>query len=124
MIGDPVLARALRTLEQQDKQVQGHPIRIRSADSASQVDDAQILFVGAAAVSELARLRVRTEGKPVLLVGDSEGLAKRGVAINFFVKPDILGSGGRLRFEINPRALAGRRLNVSAQLYDVADIVR
>jgi hypothetical protein len=124
VIGDPVLARALRALEQQDKQVQGHPIRIRSADSASQVDDAQILFVGAAAVSELPRLRVRTEGKPVLLVGDSPGFAKRGVAINFFLAQDILGESRRLRFEINPKALADRQLRVSAQLYDVAEIVR
>jgi hypothetical protein len=58
------------------------------------------------------------------LVGDSPGFAKRGVAINFFLDPDILGDSRRLRFEINPKALAGRQLRVSAQLYDVAEIVR
>jgi hypothetical protein len=124
VIADPALARALRALERPDKQVQGRPIRVRAVTSGDRVDGAQILFIGAAAASELSRLRARTAGQPVLLVGDSPGFAKRGVAINFFLDPDILGDSRRLRFEINPKALAGRQLRVSAQLYDVAEIVR
>jgi hypothetical protein len=46
------------------------------------------------------------------------------VAINFFLRRDILGEGERLRFEINPDNVKGRGLKVSAQLYDVAEIVR
>jgi len=124
VIADPALALGLRALEQPDKQVQGRPIRVRNLASGDRIDGAQILFIGAAAASELSRLRARTAGQPVLLVGDSPGFAKRGVAINFFLDPDILGDGRRLRFEINPKALAGRQLRVSAQLYDVAEIVR
>ena len=92
--------------------------------SGDRTDGAQILLIGAAAAGELSRLRARTEDKPMLLVGDSPGFAKRGVAINFFLAPDILGDSRRLRFEINPKALADRQLRVSAQLYDVAEIVR
>lgn len=124
VIADPDLARALRALERPDKQVQGRPIRVRALTSGSQVDDAQILFIGASAAGELSRLSARTAGQPVLLVGDSPGFAKRGVAVNFFLDPDILGDSRRLRFEINPQALADRQLTVSAQLYDVAEIVQ
>ncbi len=123
VIGDPGLAAALRVLERSDKQVQGRPIAVRAHEVADEIGDCQVLFIGAAAVADLPRIRAQTEGRPVLLIGDSRGLAERGVAINLFLKPDILGAGHRLRFEISPRALKGRGLKVSAQLYDVAKVV-
>jgi hypothetical protein len=124
VLRDPGLAEALRALERPDKEAEGRPIRVRALDAASGFGDAQILFVGAQALAELPRILEGTRGKPVLLVGDSPGLAKQGVAINFFLKPDILGAGKQLRFQINPEALEGRGLKVSADLYDVAQIVR
>ena len=123
VIGDAPLAEALRTLEQPDRQARGQPIRIRASDSVGTIDDCQMLFVGAAAVGELPRIRALTAGKPILLVGDSAGLAGRGVAINFFLKPDILGKGQQLRFAIDPKALKARGFRVAAQLYEVAEIV-
>jgi hypothetical protein len=124
VVGDPALGRALRVLEQPDKRAQGRSIRVRAIDRAGEVGDSEILFVGAGALSQLPRLRAQTSDRPVLLVGDSPGLARQGVAINFFLKPDILGGGQRLRFEVDPNALSGRGLKVSAQLFDVAEIVR
>jgi hypothetical protein len=124
VVGDPDLAEALKVLERRGKRAEGRPIRVRVADAASNLDDVQILFVGARAVTDLPRIRSDTEGKPILLVGDSAGLARRGVAINFFLKPDIVGDGQRLRFEINPSVLTGRGLDVMADLYDVAEIVQ
>lgn len=122
VVGDPAMAAALRTLEARGKTAQGRPIRVRTGAAA--VADAHILFIGAAAVPGLGRLLRASDGRPVLLVGDSPGLARRGVAINFFLQRDVLGEGRRLRFEMNPAALRGRGLTVSAQLYDVAEIVR
>jgi len=126
VLGDPDMAQALLALERQQKQAQRRPIRIHRAVGPNDpaIDDAQILFVGKAAVDRLPAILQRTRDRPVLLVGDSHGLAERGVGINFFLQPDILGGGERLRFEINPKALAGRGLRVSAQLYDVAEIVQ
>jgi len=125
VLRDPGLADALRALERPDKDAEGRPIRVRALTAvAADVGDAQILFVGAPALPELRRILAGTRGKPILLVGDSPGLAKQGVAINFFLKPDILGAGKQLRFQINPAALEGRGLKVSADLHDVAEIVQ
>lgn len=82
-----------------------------------------MLFIGTAALADLPRLLEQTAGRPMLSVGDGRGLAGRGVAIGLYLKPDILGTGSRLRLEINRRALEGRGLKVSAQLYDVAEVV-
>ena len=122
VLGDPALATALRALERTQKDVQGRPIRVIS--DPERIGASQLLCIGAGAVDRLPALARAAAGRPVLLVGDSPELARRGVAINIFREPDILGEGERLRFEINPAALAGRELRVSAQLYDVAEIVR
>jgi hypothetical protein len=79
---------------------------------------------GADAAPSLGAVLAATDGEPVLLVGDSPGLAGRGVAINFFLKPDILGDGHRLRFQIDPSVLKGRGLKVMSDLYDVGEVVR
>jgi hypothetical protein len=124
VLDDPELAAALAVLEGPEKHAEGRRIRIRAIRSPAPVGPAQILFIGADAASALGAVLGRTRGEPVLLVGDSPGLARRGVAINFFRKPDILGDGERLRFEINPSALKGRGLKVLSDLYDVGEVVR
>ncbi len=128
VIGDDALGEALRTLEREQRRAEERPIGIRVIESRvtasrQRFEDCQILFIGAAAQGQLDRILAAVASRPVLLVGDSPGLARRGVAINFFLKPDILGEGERLRFEMNPAALAGRGLKVSSQLYEVARVL-
>jgi hypothetical protein len=50
-------------------------------------------------------------------------MAGRGVAIELFRKPDVFRKTERLRFRIDPEAIKGRGLTVSAQLYDVAEVL-
>lgn len=122
VLGDPAMATALTALQRADKRAQDRRIRVSTA--SGDAAGSQILFIGAGAMGQLPALLDATAGRPVVLVGDTPGLARRGVAINFFLRRDILGEGERLRFEINPDNLKGRGLKVSAQLYDVAEIVR
>lgn len=124
VIGDDPLAEALGVLEREGRRVGDAPIRILRAETVSQIGDARILFVGSAATDRLGAILEAVAGRPVLLVGDAPGLVGRGVAIGFFLKRDILGEGERLRFAIDPLAIAGRGLKVSARLYDVAEIRR
>lgn len=112
------------SLEAPDKRAEGRPIRILPISNVGDAAGAQILFVGKQAWPDLPRILARTRGKPILLVGDTTGMAERGVAIELFLKPDILGAGDQLRFRINPEAVDGRGLEVMADLYDVAEIVR
>jgi hypothetical protein len=122
VLGDPAMATAVTALQRADKRAQDRRIRVSTA--SGDAAGSQILFIGAGAMGQLPALLDATAGRPVVLVGDTPGLARRGVAINFFLRRDILGEGERLRFEINPDNVKGRGLKVSAQLYDVAEIVR
>jgi hypothetical protein len=123
VIGDPALAEALRPLETTGRAVGGRPIRVREHDVAARIAPAQILFIGQEASAALPEILTRTQGWPTLLIGDTPGMAGRGVAIEFFLKTDILGEGQRLRFRLAPQALRERGLNASAQLYDVAEVI-
>jgi hypothetical protein len=124
VIGDPVVDRHLRVLEQGTKRVEGRPIAVRAYPTPAAIAPSEILFVGAGAADQLGAILRRTAGKPTLLVGDSPGAAERGLAIELFRKPDIFRKTERLRLRINPAALKDRGLVVSAQLYDVAEVVR
>jgi hypothetical protein len=124
VIGDTAMAGHLRALEREGKRVHGRPVAIRGFAGPDDLESTDILFVGAAAEPWLDAIRGRTAGKPTLLVGDTPGFAGRGVAIELFRKPDIFGKSERLRFRIDPAAIKDRGLTVSAQLYDVAEVVR
>ena len=76
------------------------------------------------AEDQIAAILRRTAGKPTLLIGDTPGDAERGLAIELYRKPDIFRKTERLRLRINPEAVKDRGLKVSAQLYDVAEVVR
>jgi hypothetical protein len=124
VIGEPAMETHLRALEREKKEVGGRPIAIRGLDRPDAPGACQILFVGAAAGGSLDAIVRGTAGKPILLVGDTPGYMGRGVAIELYRKPDIFGKSERLRFRIDPAALKDRGLTVSAQLYDVAELVR
>jgi hypothetical protein len=121
VIGDPDTAERLRLLD--GREAEGRTIEIRRYAGVEDVEPSEMLFVGAAAEPELAAIVQRTAGAPTVLVGDTPGYAGRGIAIEFFLKPDLFGDKQRLRFRIDPKALHGRGLKVSAQLLDVAEVL-
>ncbi len=123
VISDPAMEAGLRVLEQDGKRADGRPIAVRAYREPDTIGPCEILFVGAAASDRLGAIVRRTAGKPTVLVGDTPGYVGRGVAIELFRKPDVFRRSERLRFRIDPAALKGRGLTVSAQLYDVAEVL-
>jgi hypothetical protein len=123
VLGDPELAGALEVLEREGREADGRPIEVRQLAGPEGTDGVDVLFLGRAANRQVELVVQRTAGLPVLLVGDTAGHAGRGVAIELFRKPDVFGRSERLRFRIDPSALKGRGLVVSAQLYDVGEVV-
>jgi hypothetical protein len=124
LIGAPFMREPLDALERDDKHSGGRPIRIRVYARPEDIGPVEILFVGAAAADSLPAITRRLAGQPTLLVGDIPGGAGRGLAIELFRKPDILRRTERLRLRIDPGAIAGRGLVVSAQLYEVAELIQ
>jgi hypothetical protein len=123
VMADPAMQAALAELTEPARRVGERLIRVRGLAGVDSMDGCQILFIGAAA-GRLGAIARRSAGKPVLLVGDTPGFAGKGAAIELFDQSDIFRKKVRLRFRIDPKALKGRGLTVSAQLYDVAEVVQ
>lgn len=123
VMGDPGLADALRVLEREGREAEGRPIEVRELGRSDDAEAADLLFLGRDANGQVEAIARKTAGQPVLLVGDTPGYAGRGVAIELFRKPDVFRKAERLRFRIDPEAIKGRGLTVSAQLYDVAEVL-
>ena len=90
-------------------------IEIRPHPAAARLDSCHILLFAPAAEDQLDEIQARLQGKHVLTVGD--GLSGRNLAINFVLVD------GKLKFEINPKALARDGLNMSSQLLKLGILV-
>ncbi|MBT4496141.1 MAG: YfiR family protein [Gemmatimonadetes bacterium] len=76
-----------------------------------------ILFVGPALTDELGMIAESLAGKHVLIIGDTDGFAKKGVAVNFIL------IDGKLKFEINTKALSRAGLEMHSQLLKLGILV-
>ncbi len=117
VVGDPAMRAQMAVLERGPYRVDNRPIRVESVTDPGAIPDCSILFIGRAATGQVAAILRQLGKRAVLTIGDSPGLAKRGVAINVYRQRE------RVRFAINPGALERAGLVAEAQLFDVARIV-
>lgn len=97
--------------------VDGSPLLIRQVHTLDEIDGCQLLYIAASEAERLDEILEYCREKPVLTVGSSEGFARRGVHINFYLADDFV------RFEINQQACESAKLSLSFRLRDVARIV-
>jgi hypothetical protein len=99
------------------KTVGGRPIEVRRVPRVDEARDAQIVFVAPSERPNVAAILKALERPGLLTVGDMDGFALQGGAINFTVQ------ARRVRFEINPAAAEQARLKMSSQLLKLATLV-
>jgi hypothetical protein len=94
--------------------IAGHRVFIRRAKDVDAIGQPHLLFVGSS-FSERVEEVVRALGRsPVLTVGDTDGYAQRGIAVNLYV------SGELIRFEASRRAFERHRLSPSYRMMALA----
>jgi hypothetical protein len=99
------------------KKVSGMSIEIKQFSSPAEISDCHILFVSAKESGLLDQVLSKTSSKPVLIVTDNPGLAKKGAAINF------VEIGGKIKFELNKKNVESRGLKVASSLVSLAILV-
>ena len=92
-------------------------ITVRQCQSEADARTCQIVFVGKAEMARLPTAIKALRGANILLVGEANGFAVNGGAIEFFVQDD------HIRFRINPEAVNRAGLTVSSKLLALATIV-
>lgn len=86
--------------------------------SLKEARDCRILFVSSSEKERLADVIAAVADSPVLTIADSEGGARQGIMINFYLEEEMV------RFEINIEALRRAGLKAGASLLKLARIVR
>jgi hypothetical protein len=99
------------------KSIGSRPVILGHALQFEDLSGCQIVFVGGSEHTPVTDLAGRLRGRAVLLVGESEGFAASGGAIQFTIEDS------RVRFIINPDAADRAGLKISSKLLALARIV-
>ncbi|HUT12899.1 MAG TPA: YfiR family protein [Thermoguttaceae bacterium] len=119
VLGDDPLGTALDEVARH-KRAKGRGIVVRRFESWQEDTRCHILFVPrTVSRATLTAVVQRTRGSPVLLVGETPGLATVGAPVNFYLDVDRT-----IGFEINVDATAERNLRVDARLLKLARIIK
>lgn len=113
---DGVAAELQRML--QYRPAQSRPVQVRSIRNIRELDDAQMLYIGAAHRDELRHVIAAVAARPVLIVTNEQGGLDAGSTVNFLLVDQ------RVRFEISLDAAQNSGLKVASELLAVAIRVR
>ncbi len=100
------------------KDVNGMKIVVTQAEEASQVGEANIVYLSDSKSSQLDDLLKTTNGKAVMVITEREGLFKKGAGFSFLVLDN-----STLRFDINNTELEKRQIKISKSLSTLANSI-
>ena len=102
--------------KQKGKVVNGHALKINQAENITDLGHAQIIFLADGKSAALDDILKATEGKPVMIICEREGLHKKGAGFSF-----IITENSTLRFDINNTELEKRQIKISKNLSTLAN---
>jgi hypothetical protein len=97
------------------KSINGLTIKVVQVDDITSAMQAHIIYLSDGKSSMIDDVKRRTEGKPILIIGEREGLFKKGAGMSF------IAVGNKLRIDINNQELQSRHIKTSTQLHSLAN---
>lgn len=110
LLGRSALAEVLTELVRGERAA-GHPIEVRQLASAAEAVHCHIVYIAPEAMSAQ---QFAADGRPVLLVGESDDFLRQGGAVRF------VRSDSRIRLHINHTSAQRRGLTLSSKLLRIA----
>jgi hypothetical protein len=92
-------------------------VRHLNANDGNALRECQMIFVSTSEQRRLGGILSAVQGRPVLIVGESEGFASAGGMLGFALRENRVG------IEVNSAAARQSRLKISSQLLNIAKIV-
>lgn len=94
--------------------INGHQIVVHKLKQGDSLSGMHIVFIASGSNDKLGEILAGLKGQPILTVTESDSGLAMGSMINFVV------IGGKLRFEVAPKAAQHGSLNISARLLAAA----
>ena len=117
VLGDSPILKELQGLAS-TKKARGRNIVIRQLQKPEELSGCHLVYIISKKSGELKKLLELTTGKPVLLVAEREGLARKGAALSFATMDDDV-----LKFEINKSVLEKHSLRIPSVLMALGLVV-
>ena len=117
IIGDSPLYDDLKSLSA-DKKVGNQKIVVIKMSPSANSYNCHILFIGEEESGSLKRIANLTAGASILIVSESDGLARKGSCINFITVDE------RLKLEINKNNVEQRNLLIASELLELGIIIK
>jgi hypothetical protein len=114
VIGDSPITAELKTLAA-TKKANGQTIVIKKIATISEVGNSQILYISEGKSNVIKEALEKTKNLPTLVIGEREGLVKKGAGINFVTLED-----DTLKFQMNKKAIEEHSLQISTTLISLA----
>lgn len=99
------------------QKIKNRKVIINYANRLSNVKTTHILFISGSEKSHLSEILNYTKDKPILTISDTDGFAKQGVLINYYIEEN------KIRFEINETAVKRSGLYISFRLMQTAKVI-
>ncbi|MEO7991530.1 MAG: YfiR family protein [Chryseolinea sp.] len=104
-------------LKQNGKSVNGHTLKVKQVESITDIGQPNILYIADGKSGLIEKILEATEGKPVMVIGEREGLFKKGAGFSFVVLEN-----NTLRYDINNTELEKRQIKLSKNLSSLANL--
>jgi hypothetical protein len=115
--GDSPITKELQALAA-NRKLKGRTITVKTINKPEDIGDCQLLYIPSSKSSVVKALKDQMKDKPVLLVGEREGLAKKGTALSFCTLED-----DALKFDINKKEIEQHQLKISSSLIQLGIVV-
>ena len=117
IFGDSPIQKELQMLAS-GKKLKGRTIVVKIITKQEDAAGCQLLYVSPSKSSAIKQLKELMKDKPVLIVGEREGLAKKGASLSFVTMDD-----DELKFDINKKELEQHQLKISSSLLSLGIVV-
>lgn len=117
IVGDSPISKELQALAS-NKKLKGRTILLKKFNSADEASGCHLLFVPSSKSSIIKNVKDQVKDKPILVVGEREGLARKGAGLSFVTLED-----DELKFDINKKEIEQHQLKISSQLISLGIVV-
>jgi len=100
------------------KKVGNQKIVVMMMSPSASSYNCQILFISEEENSSLKRIAILTSGAAILIISESDGLARKGSCINFITVDE------HLKLEINKGNIEQRNLGIASELLELGIIIK
>jgi hypothetical protein len=117
VLGDSPVVKELEKLAA-TKKAKGRNIVIKKFSSPEQITDCHLIYVTASKSGSIKALKDLVKNKATLIVGEREGLARKGAALSFVTLDDDV-----LKFDINKSEIEQHNLKIPSTLISLGLVI-